>query len=127
MTGGVSASLSEALGWLGVDPPKAEPIADPVGDALGLTFHHRRPAAPGCRSLSLPEPSEAGIGDIRASRRQREMADVATPSALIRRAKSEWPEKCAAVQALAERLGIGLGEAWGKVLDAGISQVEDIA
>lgn len=83
--------------------------------------------SPPCRfrSLALPDASEDGVGELRAARGERELRDVASPSALIRRATREWPDKCAAVAALAAQLGIARGETWLRVVEAGILSLSD--
>jgi hypothetical protein len=107
----VSGSLAEAFGL--------EPAAViPPGAAV-------RPPPPGMRSLCLPDQSEDGVGELRAERSRREVQDVATPSALIRRATAEWPGRCAQVAAIAAQLGIPQGQTWLRVIEAGILSLQD--
>lgn len=54
------------------------------------------------------------------ARRDRELAELASPSALIRRAARDWPEQSAAVAAIAAEMGVAKGEAWRRVIVAGI-------
>jgi hypothetical protein len=55
------------------------------------------------------------------ARRRRALADLASPSALIRRAERDWPLQSARVGALAAELGVARGEAWLQVIEAGIA------
>jgi hypothetical protein len=78
----------------------------------------------------LPSRFEEGgddedVGTLAAERRERELRDVASPSALIRRATKEWPDKCNKVAGLAARMGVQLGEAWQRVIDAGVMTVSE--
>lgn len=65
------------------------------------------------------------VGAITAHRRAKEFADVATPSALIRRAQAEWPDQCIKVKAVAEEIGVTAAEAWLRVIRAGIDCLTD--
>lgn len=80
------------------------------------------------RPVPAEAPDDPDIGHIMAARRAAEDRDLATPSALIRRATREWPDKCAKVAGLAARMGVQLGEAWQRVIDAGVMTVaEDLS
>lgn len=86
-----------------------------------------RVAGGGIRPVDLSEDDEGDeeAGSFREARRQREMRELSTPSALIRKANEEWPERCAKVAALSVQLGVKLGEAWDQVIGAGILAVEE--
>jgi hypothetical protein len=56
----------------------------------------------------------------REARRREAMDRLAVPSDLIARAKRDWPAQVRAVQTLADRLGVSVGEAWEIVIGAGI-------
>lgn len=55
-----------------------------------------------------------------SDRRDRDLDRLPSPSAVLGRAKRDWPKQCADVQALAAKRGIGLGEAWRRVIKAGV-------
>jgi hypothetical protein len=64
------------------------------------------------------------IGSLSADRRERELRDITTPSALVRRAMADWPDQCGKVARLAIEAGIGKAEAWRRVIAAGIDALE---
>lgn len=63
---------------------------------------------------------EAGEADEAEARRAAELEALATPSSLLRRAQRDWPDQCSAVRGLASELGVGLAEAWHRVIKAGL-------
>jgi hypothetical protein len=63
--------------------------------------------------------------DTASDRRARELEELASPSSVLRRAQRDWPDQCAKVKALAEDLGVGLGEAWRRVIGAGVDCLTD--
>ena len=80
------------------------------------------------RLLAISAEVDAEEAEEIEARRAGELRDLATPSALLRRALADWPEQCAAVKALAAELGCSLGEAWRRVIGAGVScMTEDLA
>jgi hypothetical protein len=72
-----------------------------------------------------PDGDDPDVGEITAERRSRELRDIASPSALIRKATAEWPDKCLAVAAIAVQLGIQKGEAWLRVIEAGLLTISE--
>lgn len=66
------------------------------------------------READAEEQAEA------AEERRRALSRLASPSALIRRATEEWPAQSARVAAIAAEQGIARGEAWLRVIEAGI-------
>lgn len=64
-------------------------------------------------------------GDLRDRRRAQALADVPTPSDLIRRAQKDWPDQAAKVAAIAAELGVGRGEAWRRVIVAGLKALSE--
>lgn len=72
-----------------------------------------------------PDAEDPDIGTLSAERRARAFADVATPSDLIRRAKRDWPEKCAAVAAFAIAGGMSVAEAWSQIIDLGVEAARE--
>lgn len=76
-------------------------------------------------SVEADLEDDEGVGEVTAERRQRELRDVASPSALIRRATKEWPDKCRSVAGLAAQMGIAQGETWLRVIEAGILSIAD--
>lgn len=112
MTDNLASSLADALGLSTVPPPDI-----PAGPVAPARF-------PSSASLRLPEASEEGIGELAARRRERELRDVSNPSALIRRAQKEWPHAATRVVQFAASEGITLGEAWLRVILAGVASLE---
>lgn len=66
------------------------------------------------------EEAEALAEAEAVERRDRDLDRLPTPSAVLRRAKRDWPQQCADVQALAKELGVSLGEAWRRTIAAGV-------
>lgn len=93
-------------------------------DDLAARRLRARVAGGGIRPVDLDEDDD-DIGQLTADRREREMRDVTTPSALIRRAHAEWPDKCAKVSVLACQMGLKVGEVWDQVIGAGILALQD--
>jgi len=54
------------------------------------------------------------------ARRAFELSILDTPSSLLRRAQRDWPEQCANVREIDDELGLQLGEAWRRVIAAGV-------
>lgn len=54
------------------------------------------------------------------ARRCTDLQALSSPSSLLRRAQRDWPDQCGAVRALAADLGVGLAEAWHRVIKAGL-------
>ncbi len=69
--------------------------------------------------------ADAAIGAVTADRRAREARELTTASALIRKAAAEWPDQCARVARLACEMGVGVGEAWRRVIGAGIDCLDE--
>lgn len=63
--------------------------------------------------------------DLATERRARELDDLPNASSVLRRAQRDWPDQCAKVKALAEELGVTLGEAWRRVIAAGVDCLTD--
>jgi len=69
----------------------------------------------------MEEDEAAAVAEAEAEeRRARELDRLPTVSAVLRRAQRDWPQQCAEVQALAAELGVSLGEAWRRVIGAGV-------
>jgi hypothetical protein len=87
--------------------------------APGETLHDR------VRRLAAEADAEIEAeGRAEAEQERRRDADELTePSSLIRRAQREWPDQVARVSAAAVRLGVPKGEAWRRVIAAGIDQL----
>lgn len=109
-----------------------ESLADAVRrEALAVAARRKAAGVPGgvhkpLEAIEIEEvEAREGIGELTADRRERELRDVASPSALIRRATKEWPDKCNKVAGLAARMGVQLGEAWQRVIDAGVMTVSE--
>jgi hypothetical protein len=62
---------------------------------------------------------------VAEERRERELIEMGTPGTLIRRAQRDWPEQCTKVAALAAEMGVAKGEAWARVIAAGIDSLTD--
>lgn len=116
MSDALRSSLADALG---LSPESAEALPVPRAPIENGYLRSRS-----FSRLVLPDEGEAGVGDIASARRRRDDRDLATPSALIRRASCEWPGQSAAVAALAVQLGVGKGEAWLRVINAGIDSLK---
>lgn len=82
----------------------------------GETLHDR------ILRISADELEDDGEAD---RRREAELADLASPSSLIRRAERDWPDQAARVAALAVEAGVQRGEAWRRVIVAGIESLLD--
>lgn len=57
---------------------------------------------------------------------ERRMADlrrIRSPSALIMAMRRDWPEQSRAVRKYAEAEGLALGEAWAKIIAAGVATI----
>lgn len=50
---------------------------------------------------------------------------LASPSALLRRAQQDWPDQCERVRGVAAEIGVSLGEAWRRVIAAGVDCLSD--
>lgn len=73
------------------------------------------------------EEQEAGAVE-REALRERELDGLVSPSSVLRRAQRDWPGQCDRVKAIAAELGVTLGEAWRRVIAAGVDcMVEDAA
>jgi hypothetical protein len=76
------------------------------------------------REAAQEELAEAADAEAEAQdRRERDLAEIKTISALLRKAQRDWPSQCAAVKNYAAKQHIGLGEAWARVIAAGCSTV----
>jgi hypothetical protein len=87
----------------------------------------RRPGesvADAFRRIAAEIDPEADVGAARALRREAEARDLATPSALIRKATADWPRQCGKVARLAVEMGVGKAEVWRRVIAAGIDALE---
>lgn len=62
-------------------------------------------------------------GEVEEREENRDYQDVRTPSALLQRAKADWPEQYAKVRAYAVEQGIQPCEAWRRVIVAGIKEL----
>lgn len=71
------------------------------------------------------EADDEDAGALSADRRAREVEDLDSPSAVLRRAQRDWPDQCDKVKALAVELGVTLGEAWRRVIGAGVDCLTD--
>jgi hypothetical protein len=82
---------------------------------------------PGAQAYRLKDRFKALADEIdredAAERRRAEADRLRSPSRLIADALEKWPAQTAAVQQLADKRGIGLGEAWALVIDAGVEVV----
>lgn len=105
-------TLAEAVKREAVAAGRRRSIARVAGGGTGDHDEYGRKVEDG--------EDDPDVGELTAARRAAEMRDVASPSALIRRVKDEWPEKCSAVAAISIQLGVQQGEAWLRVVDAGI-------
>lgn len=65
------------------------------------------------------------VGELELERRTRAASNLSTPSDLIRKAQAAWPGHCAAVSAIAVEEGITVGEAWSRVIAAGIDCLKE--
>lgn len=86
------------------------------------------------RRLTVAHPLDAGDAvsdalldriDTASDRRQRELEELPTASSVLRRAQRDWPDQCDKVKALAAELGVTLGEAWRRVIGAGVDCLTD--
>lgn len=68
----------------------------------------------------VEEEEQAGRAAAAELKQQRELAELSSPSSLIRRAQRDWPQQSASVAAIAAELGVSKGEAWSRVIAAGI-------
>lgn len=87
-----------------------EALADAIDRAASLKS----------RLLAIGAQIDAEEAEEQARRRDQELTTLGSPSALLRRAQRDWPEQCAGVKAVAAELGIGLAEAWHRVIKAGL-------
>jgi hypothetical protein len=76
-------------------------------------------------AAEVDDEEAAADAALAVERRAREGDELATPSSLLRRAERDWPELCVRVRSLAERLGVQLGEAWHRVMIAGVDSVNE--
>lgn len=107
MSGDLQSSLAEALGVEASDAP-APVAARPVT---------ARPAT----------PANETVGDrFRRLAREVDEEELGSPSGVLRRAMKEWPDQCAAVQAFAREQGIHLGEAWRRIIAAGVTALSGV-
>lgn len=74
----------------------------------------------GQRLRAIGAEIDAEEAQAAKARRDAELDALATPSSLLRRAQRDWPDQCGAVRALASELGVGLAEAWHRVIKAGL-------
>jgi len=63
------------------------------------------------------------LGMDEASRRLEADRKVATPSALIRTMRADWPKQSAAVARFAKREGLPLGEAWALLISEAVDRL----
>jgi hypothetical protein len=87
-------------------------------NATRLTTAHPLP-------LSEDELADRGLGELSEERRVRELDELASPSSVLRRAQRDWPDQCERVKAIAGELGVTLGEAWRRVIGAGVECLSD--
>ncbi|HVM38312.1 MAG TPA: hypothetical protein VM265_08000 [Sphingomicrobium sp.] len=88
----------------------------------------RRTRRPGqslaARILELGREVDAEMKAEQAAERERklerELDELVNPSSLLKRAQRDWPDQSAKVRALAGEMGVALGEAWHRVIGAGI-------
>lgn len=72
-------------------------------------------------AAELDEEEADALAEAEADeRRERDLERLPSPSAVLRRAQRDWPDQCEAVKAIAEEIGIGLGECWRRVIKAGV-------
>lgn len=98
---------------------------DRFRNATRLTTRH--PLGP-----LAPEPSleplsgdDPGVGEWTEARRSKDLEELASPSSVLRRAQRDWPDQCERVRAIAAELGVQLGEAWRRVIAAGVETLSD--
>lgn len=132
----LASSLAAALG---IDPSAAPPgggaealrreveadaatrLPPSDGSTQPQAVRHAVAPLPGTEQL----PRDCDLGEVTAERREREIRDISSPSALIRRAQREWPDACRKVAAAAEQLGLPLGEAWRRAIFAGVDAMAE--
>jgi hypothetical protein len=72
------------------------------------------------------EEELAAQAEIEAQeRRERDLERLTSPSAVLRLAQRDWPAQCRDVSAIANELGISLGECWRRVIKAGVDCLRD--
>jgi hypothetical protein len=93
---------------------------------LQLTDEARETRKPG-QTLAdrIREIRDRLEAEAKAERDDRELAALATPNALIRRAQRDWPELSAKVSAAASAQGISRGDAWLRVITAGVQLLSE--
>jgi hypothetical protein len=109
----------------------AEEKSENITRRRDLTERAHESRAPGetlaDRVRRLAEELEAEENDAAEADAEREserrLDEIVEPSALIRRAQRDWPDQAAKVRRVAASEGISLGEAWRRVIAAGIDQL----